>query len=484
MSTRAFAVGIEHYHSPHFKRVQYAEKDAKDFLDALQLAAEPGDEFHFVPSNAATKTALEYDLRHFFDSAEEGDEVLLFYAGHGVFAHGRNYLTCVDSRIDDAARTCLATEDLFEFVKASRSTQVVMFFDACHSGVEVADNMRDTLDHLSEGELKNFFRDADYRVGFASCRSDEKSYSSRLLENGIWTYFLVQALSGKAPEVLDEKNRIRSNSLQDYLSQNVPRRVKRENPAFASQHPQMFGRASSTFIVADIGKVIEAQKIAVSVTHLKDFTITGTEVHSVKSLSGWKRHFATPKDTESYSEAFFTRVAGPDLEANAERLFRQLKEKMGYGIDAIESHVDAPNASITTDDFVLDLNYSLVEGDPSEYEIRYDLHNVGDTRVFADDQFNKVLADMFDTLTVTLKERQDMRELIRRLEKDKRLKLSTPSNVAWCEVQIQNVGAKFVISPSEVKITFPNSGSPQELLQSFEETLNALPSSGLKTLMG
>lgn len=134
-----------------------------------------------------------------------------------------------------------------------------LFIDACHSGVELDNNVRDTIDHLSVEELEAFFKEADYRVAFASCRANEKSYTSLQAQNGIWSHFLIKALRGEADEAVKDGH-VTSASLQDYLAKNVPRRAKAENGAGASQHPQLFGRHSNTFRVADLRPLIAARE--------------------------------------------------------------------------------------------------------------------------------------------------------------------------------------------------------------------------------
>src|SRR5690242_15458947 len=132
MRTLGFAIGVGNYKSQKLKRVPFAEKDAKDFRNAFIAQGCKEGDFQLLLTADATRTTMDYRLRRFLESAEKDDTLVIFYAGHGLFAHGRNFLTCVDSELDDVVRTCVAVDELFELFKASRSTRIAIFLDACH----------------------------------------------------------------------------------------------------------------------------------------------------------------------------------------------------------------------------------------------------------------------------------------------------------------------------------------------------------------
>ena len=56
----------------------------------------------------------------------------------------------------------------------------------------------------------------------------QKSYSSDKLENGIWTYHLVHAISGSIDEAIHSNKYITDRTLNDYLSNAVSTYTKEE----------------------------------------------------------------------------------------------------------------------------------------------------------------------------------------------------------------------------------------------------------------
>lgn len=63
--------------------------------------------------------------------------------------------------------------------------------------------------------------DFPHYATFLSCQSGQSSYSSDNLKNGVWTYHLVEGISGNIPEVIKANKYITDRLLSDYLSTNV-----------------------------------------------------------------------------------------------------------------------------------------------------------------------------------------------------------------------------------------------------------------------
>ena len=191
----ALIIGIEKYLEKTISSVLFAENDAKGVLNCLlELGFDSKNITHLL-SSQATKTQIEFRIRHLCKTVHENDEILIFFAGHGVAINGANYITCFDTIPSDLANTCITLKWILDLIQSSKSNRVVLFLDSCHSGLEIDDSMRGIFDIFDESEIEAFFADAEYAVGFSSCSSDEYSYSSPNLKHGIWTYHLIKAFS-------------------------------------------------------------------------------------------------------------------------------------------------------------------------------------------------------------------------------------------------------------------------------------------------
>ncbi|CAH8771907.1 hypothetical protein [Paenibacillus dendritiformis] len=79
----------------------------------------------------------------------------------------------------------------------------------------------------------------------------QSSYSSDILNNGIWTHHLAKAISGDVSEVLRNNKYITDRLLRDYLFSSVSRYTKEE--LGYNQNPKAILDSSYENIIAEIG---------------------------------------------------------------------------------------------------------------------------------------------------------------------------------------------------------------------------------------
>jgi uncharacterized caspase-like protein len=70
--------------------------------------------------------------------------------------------------------------------------------------------------------------DFPYYATFLSCQPGQSSFSNDVLQNGIWTYHLIDALNGGVKEVIKNDKYITDRLLSDYLSRRVSAYTKTE----------------------------------------------------------------------------------------------------------------------------------------------------------------------------------------------------------------------------------------------------------------
>ena len=88
--------------------------------------------------------------------------------------------------------------------------------------------MRAQISDINEEELLVLTEEFPNYTTFLSCQPGQSSYSSDVLQNGIWTYHLVNALQGNVQEAIKEGKYITDRLLSDYLSRNVAMYTKNE----------------------------------------------------------------------------------------------------------------------------------------------------------------------------------------------------------------------------------------------------------------
>ena len=135
-------------------------------------------------------------------------ELILFFAGHGLATNDGEelYLLPQDSDPDLLDRTALSRSELFKNIIDLNPKSVTMFFDTCFSGVSrdeetllasarpimiVADEQKDTL--------------PDNFTVFSASQLDQLSSGLKEAEHGIFSYFLMKGLEGKADRNKDKK---------------------------------------------------------------------------------------------------------------------------------------------------------------------------------------------------------------------------------------------------------------------------------------
>lgn len=148
-----------------------------EYNNLLSLTLYPGSEFN-NPKDILSK------ITEIINKSENGDTILFYFAGHGLFFNNNAYLLLPDtkeSNIEDTAlsltklNTCLSKNDRCNF----------RIFDACHSGFD------------SIGFSSNSFTDIVLQQGWvtlASCSKEENSYPDPTLGQGIFTYFLCESI--------------------------------------------------------------------------------------------------------------------------------------------------------------------------------------------------------------------------------------------------------------------------------------------------
>lgn len=248
----AIIISLEEY-APlnNITDVKYAYNDAIKFKNLLINSMNiKEDEILMFTNETAFKSTLEYSLKSLFHSLTENDRLIFYYAGHGFHDGISNYLSTYDLHKSDIVGTSISLDKLLiNPLKKSKCKNALIFIDACAQSL-YNEHSRDHISNIDESELILLNNDYPCFSIFLSCHSGQKSYSSDNLKNGVWTYHLIQALSGDIKEVIKSDKYITDRLLNDYLSNKVSKYVLEE--LNYTQYPKAILDSSHENVIIEI----------------------------------------------------------------------------------------------------------------------------------------------------------------------------------------------------------------------------------------
>jgi tetratricopeptide (TPR) repeat protein len=246
---RALVIGVSDYQENTLD-LRYADDDARLFRDYL-LNVEKLDpkNIQYLENEDAHAQAIYQGIDELLKVTQEGDEVYIYFAGHGdvvnrenekvgfLLAHdvngGRNY------RGTDGV---VALSALNKFVNQLTTTgaNVVMALDACHSGFIYEEGAKTNMNTLSDGN--NFVK----TTKFLSCAPSQTSQEDAELGHGYFTFYLVLGMMGAADDAAQD-NQLKYGELDDYIYDEVSQitNAAQEPLIITSNRRQLFKNLTS-----------------------------------------------------------------------------------------------------------------------------------------------------------------------------------------------------------------------------------------------
>ncbi|MCZ2146550.1 MAG: caspase family protein [Bryobacterales bacterium] len=251
----AIVIGISRYKNlPPQAQLRFAHRDAEAFAAFLRSpngGGFPSSHLKVLLEENATLSAMRTALGTWLArSAEPGDVVYVFFAGHGVTEGERDgYLLGHDSDPQDLYATALPISELDKIItERIRARTVVLLVDACHAG-----NIGWSARGAAEQALISRYLDEIGDKGrgvlrLLASRADERSFESEEFGggHGAFTHFLLEGLQGKADRNSDGV--VRATELSEYLAEVVPERTK------ALQHPRAAGHFDPALPLSVVAK--------------------------------------------------------------------------------------------------------------------------------------------------------------------------------------------------------------------------------------
>ena len=244
----ALIIGIEKYETT--VSAVFAKNDAKWFYEyARQAFGVKQSNIKLLVDKDATIVKTNTAIYKWLKSkiVKNQTELIIFFAGHGLAtSDGQElYLLQQDSDADLLKKTALSRNEFFADIDQFKPKSVTMFIDACYSGFSRdPEKQVALLDSARPVRIVGEEHDAPRNFTiFSASGLDQISSGLKEAKHGIFSYYLMKGLEGKADKNKDRK--ITNGELQDYLVKNVSQKALELG---RPQEPSLAGNANKVLI--------------------------------------------------------------------------------------------------------------------------------------------------------------------------------------------------------------------------------------------
>ena len=240
----ALIIGIENY--TEAPKANYANLDAKYFFDYARKAfGAKKQNINLLVDEGATIVKTDKALSLWLKTKIKTNQsdLIIFFAGHGLASNdGKElYLLPQDGNPDRLQRTALSRTELFQEIINLNPKSVTMFLDTCYSGVS-----RDEKMLLASARPIRIVANEEESIPdnftiFSASKLDQISSGLKEAKHGIFSYYLMKGLEGKADSNKDYK--ITNGELLAYMDLNVSQKAaelgRQQNPSLAGNPEQV-----------------------------------------------------------------------------------------------------------------------------------------------------------------------------------------------------------------------------------------------------
>jgi uncharacterized caspase-like protein len=262
--TYAVIVGIGTYKDGRIPKLNYTYADAKSMYELLLNPAHAGlkeENVKLLLNEDATLFNLKNTVSGWlFQNTKQNSTVFIYFAGHGGLESDRTgqendgiskYLLPWDCNCDNLYASALSNTELRQLLSTVKAKEVIFFMDSCYAAGVTGKGARDI------GVVDDFGKkiaEGEGRVVIASAKSNQRSWEDENIGHGIFTYHLLEALSGKAD--YDNDGYVSLWEVYKYLQDNVPDSVRKLSRSI--QEPILAGDMSKDiFLTANANRLKE-----------------------------------------------------------------------------------------------------------------------------------------------------------------------------------------------------------------------------------
>lgn len=240
-NTYAVIVGVADYKylGPR-DDLRYTINDAisfASFLKSKKGGSVPASNIVMLVDSQATKANIVAKSKELFSKAKKDDRVIFYFTGHGI----KGCFAPYDADGSDAR--FLYFDEIKAIFRCAKCNTKLLFADACQSG-----SMK--LEQMAKSNKKSSKQTETANMNIAvmmACKSNEYSAELHQLRQGLFTYYLIEGLSGQANA--DGNRYITIQELYYYVYHKVQDKAKELHH---TQTPELFGKFDLRLIVAKV----------------------------------------------------------------------------------------------------------------------------------------------------------------------------------------------------------------------------------------
>jgi len=247
----AVVIGINDY--PRIRKLKYAVNDAKAFYDLLVQTNQipPENVFLMLNEQANLKQVRSTLGTRLKNKASKDDMVIIYFAGHGATERDmmspdgdglEKYLLPYDAVPNDLYSSALPMREIAHILHRISSERLVFIADACYSGASGGRTVSTTgiRANLSDAFIERI-AGGKGKIIITASSANEVSVEKDELRHGVFTYYMVEGLRGRADS--DRDGLITVDEAYRYVSDKVTRATGQE------QHPVKKGAVEGRLVL-------------------------------------------------------------------------------------------------------------------------------------------------------------------------------------------------------------------------------------------
>jgi uncharacterized caspase-like protein len=228
----ALLVGINNYQND-ISQLRFCVADVEAFGQSLvEVAGFKAKNVHLMTDNGAaedqpTHVNVIKRLGILASRIQPDDTFIFYFSGHGISKTGRSFLLASNSdstTVDTLEITAIPLQKVNEIISRVKAKQVLSIIDACrndpNSGRGDQDNVLD--DTFARGFKVKPNKGSSGLPGvnatLYACSVGERAYEWSDKEHGVFSYYLLQGLRGRA---VNDKGQVTITDLANYTQQQV-----------------------------------------------------------------------------------------------------------------------------------------------------------------------------------------------------------------------------------------------------------------------
>ena len=221
----ALLIGVNEYVKP-IRSLEFCVNDMKLLAECFEKIGVPKENIFLVTDDSPLeRRPTGENIRHQIESVTQlmgpNDQLTIAFSGHGAMVDGKSYLCPCDTNLDN--RNSIVSRDwAFAQLENCKAKQKIFIIDACRDevsfGSQKALSGAKTLEDPIGADTHGF-------ILIASCDKKQKSWEHSNLKHGVFTYFLVEGLSGAAK---DDDGYVSIMNIFQYASSKTKKYVYKE----------------------------------------------------------------------------------------------------------------------------------------------------------------------------------------------------------------------------------------------------------------